>query len=91
MYEKVGGDRNFEPQKHTQSNKITFPFGDCIFSEDLHPDVDPNKSDFFTRVPRSPPATSTRSRFESGFEGVTLMEVDCLFPLDERSSIVPDK
>lgn len=74
-------------------NRIKLPFlsATVFFSEDLHPDVDPNKSDFFTRVPRSPPATSTRSRFESGFEGVTLMEVDCLFPLDERSSIVPDK
>lgn len=69
--------------------QLTFNFGDrTIFSGDL----DPNKSGFFTRVPRCSPASSTRrSRFASGFEGVTLIDVDCLFPLDERSSIVPGK
>lgn len=56
--------------KH-KNKKLTFNLGNGIFGGGFNP----NKSGFFTRVPRCSLSLSTRrSRFASGFEGVTLME-----------------
>ena len=57
-------------QKKHKNKKLTFNLGDGLLGEDF----DTNKSGFFTRVPRCSLSSTRRSRFASGFEGVTLME-----------------